>query len=202
MSLIELEGSLVLVLPRMKNGRTLLLEDPNEDSLVNSFLRSLDIDLDFIEAFEGDNRMKDLIQERMIFINPVKAGRAIAGKTKKWFEENRKRIKQWIVNEPAANEASKQRLMNSYADGTFNLEDLHVIIRKEEELLQMGNPKRRFHNSVEEIPMPGLELVETIEQRSEAPDEEREEEEKRGDKKQRVGFFNQFGNWLSLCNSI
>ena len=54
MSLIELEGSLVLVLPSMKNGRTSLLEDPSDDSLVNEFLRSLDVDLDFMEAFEGD----------------------------------------------------------------------------------------------------------------------------------------------------
>ena len=116
MSLIELEGSLVLVLPSMKNGRTSLLEDPSDDSLVNEFLRSLDVDLDFMEAFEGDNRINDLIQEMMISVHPGRAGRAISGKTKKWFESNRKRIKLWLVNEAALNETSKQRLMNSYAE--------------------------------------------------------------------------------------
>ena len=82
------------MLPRSENGRTLLLlEDPSyDDSLVNRFLRSLDLGVDFKEAFEGDNRFKDLIQEMLMSMHPEKANRKISVMVRKWFEDNRKKI--------------------------------------------------------------------------------------------------------------
>ena len=61
---------------------------------------------------------------------------------------------------------------------------------------------RDYYNSVKDIPVPGLELDETIEQGSVASDEENEVEENKGKKIQRVGFFNQINLVLTAIEFL